>query len=222
MCVPQALEWMVVQEFHRAQGHIGIDKLIQEVSRRFHLANPHKLKEIAHKLVQICPTCQACNPPNWQSKGPIEPTPIPPHIFTSIVMDIFSMPPIIHDGIPFDSMLVAADRHSGWVMAEPVQKVGLTARKVGTIMYHRWTELGCIPAHITSDKGPQFTGTWWKTMCQKLGIHHFYSQAYRPQGNGRAERAGKQVMTGVGNSKRKKGLIGLKDYQGSFNNSMTP
>ena len=37
-------------------------------------------------------------------------------------------------------------------------------------------------------------GAWFRGMCARLGIRQAYSQAYRPQANGRAERAGRQII----------------------------
>ena len=51
-----------------------------------------------------------------------------------------------------------------------------------------------MPAVITSDRGPQFRGQWWRTMCARLGIRMAYSQSYRAQSNGRAERAGQSLI----------------------------
>ena len=59
-----------------------------------------------------------------------------------------------------------------------------------------WEIFG-IPSVITSDQGSQFSGQWWKTMCARLGIRQAYSQAYRPQANGRAEVAGKTIINAL-------------------------
>ena len=48
-----------------------------------------------------------------------------------------------------------------------------------------------IPSVITSDQGPQFVSAYFKTLCSRLGIRQAHSQVRRPQGNGRAEAAGK-------------------------------
>ena len=37
-------------------------------------------------------------------------------------------------------------------------------------------------------------GQWWRTICARLGIRQAWSQAYRPQANGRAEVARKTLM----------------------------
>ena len=36
---------------------------------------------------------------------------------------------------------------------------------------------------------------WFQTMCARLGVRQAFSQAHRPQGNGRAEVAGRQIIT---------------------------
>lgn len=95
----------------------------------------------------------------------------------------------------FDCMLICVDRLSGWIIARPSQKDGLTAEKTAhMILDHGWNEVG-IPSLITSDQGPQFVGQYWKTICHRMGIRHAYSQAHRPNANGRAEKAGGQLIT---------------------------
>ena len=46
---------------------------------------------------------------------------------------------------------------------------------------------------VITDMGAQFLGTWWKTMCSRLGIRRADSHVYRHQGNGKAERTGKDL-----------------------------
>ena len=55
--------------------------------------------------------------------------PIPDRIFSSVCLDIFSMPPEVWCGTSYDCMLVCVDRLSGWIVAKPTQKIGLTAEK---------------------------------------------------------------------------------------------
>ena len=95
-------------------------------------------------------------------------------------------------GEKYDCFLLCVDRHSGWTLARPSQKAGLTGDKAAHLLLDGgW---GGIPAVITSDQGPQFTSAWWQTMCARLGIRGAYSQAHRPQANGRAEVAGRVLQ----------------------------
>ena len=93
--------------------------------------------------------------------------------------------------------MVCVDRHTGWILARPCQKLGLTAEKAAHLLLDNGWETFGVPAVITSDQGPQFVGQWWKTMCARLGIRVAYSQAYRAQANGRAEVAGKTIIASL-------------------------
>jgi transposase InsO family protein len=120
-------------------------------------------------------------------------TPIPARIMESVSLDIFSPPPVFWQDRFYDACIVVVDRHSGWIVAIPTEKEGLTAEKAAhLVMEHGWS-LFVEPRIITTDQGPQFTGQWWRTMCARLGVRTAFSQAYRPQANGRAERAGKTL-----------------------------
>ena len=116
---------------------------------------------------------------------------------SSVAIDIFSLPSVEWRGNNFDSLLVCVDRHSGWIVARPCTKVGLTAERAAHLMLDGGWETFGIPSVITSDQGPHFAGKWWKTMCARLVIRQAYSQAYRPQANGRAEVAGKTVINSL-------------------------
>ena len=69
-------------------------------------------------------------------------------------MDLFSLPPVVQDGKTLDTLIVCVDRHSGWIVAIPERKVGLTGAKVALAMVkHQWRPFG-VPSVITSDQGP--------------------------------------------------------------------
>ncbi|WP_371079199.1 hypothetical protein, partial [Salmonella enterica] len=54
---------------------------------------------------------------------------VPDRIFDSVCVDIFSMPPVNWQQQDFDCMLICVDRTSGWILARPATKTGLTAEK---------------------------------------------------------------------------------------------
>jgi hypothetical protein len=117
-------------------------------------------------------------------------TPAP---MASVAMDLFSMPPV-KVGVEYDTISVCVDRHSGWIVAVPCLKLGLTGAKVARAMIqHQWRPFG-IPSVITSDQGSHYVGAWWKAMCAGLGVRHAVSHAYHHRANGRAERAGQQLI----------------------------
>ena len=145
-------------------------------------------------MKQNCLTCQGCDKPYWQAKGPIECHPIPERVFTSVCLDVFAMPDVEWDDQKFDCILLCVDRLSGWIVAQPTLKLGLTAKKAAHLMLDSGWNIFGVPTTITTDMGAQFVGKWWRTLCARLGVRQAFSQAHRPQANGRAERAGQQLI----------------------------
>ena len=122
-----------------------------------------------------------------------EPSPVPPHIFDSIALDIFKMPATKYDGREYDCFVLCVDRLSGFVYAWPEREEGLTGRKGALKMLEKWEVMG-IPRLVTVDRGAQFVSSWWRTLCGSLGVDIRYSQAYHHRANGRAERAGQSIQ----------------------------
>lgn len=194
ICVPEARVAQVVRDHHVSTGHVGVKRLVSDLQRRYAWPSTTRVFEVAQKVRRECVVCQACEHPNWSLRHPIVPTPVPAHVMSSVALDIFSLPEVEWRGETFDSMLLCVDRLTGWVLARPTAKVGLTAEKAAhLVMDGGWDTFG-VPAIITSDQGPQFVGQWWRTLCARLGIRQGYSQAYRPQANGRAEVTGKTLI----------------------------
>ena len=195
LCVPHELIPTVVIAHHAISGHLGVDKLVKECSRRYVILDEKFWKDWSQKARRYCTICVQCDPPTWQKRGKIGRFPILPSIWDSIAIDIFSMPSEEFEGRVYNAIIICVDRHSGWVIAIPTNKIGLTSEKVGKLLYYRWLDLGGgIPSIITSDQGPQFTGKFFAALCSLMGIRQAFTQAYRAQANGRAERAGRQIL----------------------------
>ena len=128
--------------------------MIKELRLRFIFAPASKPEDIVAKVRRACDVCQATEPPNWASKGPIRGNPVPERLWASVCMDMFSMPPVEWQEEIFDCFfLLCVDRLSGWMLARPSTKLGLTGEKAAHLMLDGgWGELG-IPAQVTSDQG---------------------------------------------------------------------
>ena len=111
-----------------------------------------------------------------------------------VFLDVFFIPEVGWEGERFDSFLLCVDRHSGWTIARPTRHAGLTGEKAAHLLLDSgWGEMG-LPAVITSDQGAQFASHFWRTLCARLGVRGAYSQAHRPQANGRAEVGGRVLQ----------------------------
>ena len=78
----------------------------------------------------------------------------------SVAMDVFAMPEVTVDGETYDCVILAVDRHSGYIVAVPGKKskkkdkkdkhgVGLQAKTVANAMIRHWlTILRCPSCHL--------------------------------------------------------------------------
>ena len=150
---------------------------------------------VVKEVRQTCQTCQACDAPNFPGAGCWQPTSIPDRPMTSIAIDIVSMShTTTWDSRDVDSCLVLVDCHTGWVCDWPTAKSGFTAKMAAQMVHFQWFDVFGVPTTITSDLGPHFVGSWWKTLCALKGIHHATAISYQSQTNGRAEKAISQVL----------------------------
>ena len=109
------------------------------------------------------------------------------------------------DGETYDCVILAVDRHSGYIVAVPGKKskkkgkkdkhgVGLQAKTVANAMIRHWLTIFDVPAVICSDRGSQFVGTSFKTMGKQMRIRYAKTVAYHSRSNGRAEVGGRQMF----------------------------
>jgi hypothetical protein len=194
LCVPLDLCEAMVQDKHESGGHVGQTRLLHELKLHYLFPPSIILSKLIKKVRSSCLVCQKCDKPNWQKKGPIEFHPIPEKVMSSVGIDIFALPATTWEEQQYDCMVLCIDRLSGWVIARPSTKLGLTGSKAAHLLLDAGWDWFGIPHVITSDQGTQFVSSWWTTMCARLGIRHAYSQAHRPQANGKAERAGQSII----------------------------
>ena len=191
ICVPEARVWETMVAFHMASEHVGVERSVQAMKIHFIFPTSTTLLQTMREVRRRCTVCPACDPPTWSLKMPLAMTKVPDRVMVSVSLDVFHLPEVVWMGAKYDSMVVCVDRLSEWVIARPTQAVGLTAEKAAhLVMENGWETFG-VPSLITSDRGTQFVGQWWKTMCARLGVRQAFSQAYRHQANGKAEVTGR-------------------------------
>ena len=193
LLVPESRVLELCEAWHHHMLHPGVKKQALDMQRRFEI--DHIVLYTAIKKVRKgCSVCQARNPDNRNVKGEPQWTPVPDQPMESVAMDVFSMPEVHIGKETFDCVVLCVDRHSGYVVAVPARKKGLLAKEVAVMMIRHWLTVFDIPRTICSDRGPQFTGGWFKAMCSLMGIRHAKSVAYLSRSNGRAEVAGRQLF----------------------------
>ena len=204
LLVPENRVEELIDHWHNAQlMHPGRDKMQQDLEWRFKF--PPGYYAILDRYCSDCAVCRATKSPNHSTAGNPVYTAIPEAPMRSVAMDVFAMPEVTVDGETYDCVILAVDRHSGYIVAVPGKKskkkdkkdkhgVGLQAKTVANAMIRHWLKIFDVPAVICSDRGSQFVGTWFKTMCKHMGTRHAKTVAYHSRSNGRAEVAGRQII----------------------------
>ena len=134
ICVPESLAATVFHEVHH-QGHGGIAKTIEIVSRRYTFPCCVDVKTLIGEHVKGCGVCQAAKPRVGVQPSACKFHPIPSHIFSSICVDFLSLPQSVHKGELFDTVLVIVDRTSGYVVTHPLRKFDFAGQDLGRVFF---------------------------------------------------------------------------------------
>ena len=205
LLVPENRVEELIDHWHNAQlMHPGRDKM-QQQNLKWRFKFPPGYYAILDRYCSDCAVCRAAKSPNHSTAGNPVYTAIPEAPMRSVAMDVFAMPEVTVEGETYDCVILAVDRHSGYIVAVPGKKskkkdkkdkhgVGLQAKTVANAMIRHWLTIFDVPAVICSDRGSQFVRTWFKTMCKHMGIRHAKTVAYHSRSNGRAEVAGRQMF----------------------------
>ena len=184
--VPENMRPDILEQLHH--GHMGIER-----SRRLARESVYwpGINEDINKLIKSCDTCQEMQPS--QQKEPLQPHDIPPHSWTKLATNLFTL-----DG---EDYLVITDYYSKYPILSKLRNT-----KSETVVQAISTTFSLFgpPNTIVSDNGPQYTGQPFKNMCLKWGINHTTSSPRYPRSNGLAERTVRTVKTLVQKCKKTK------------------
>ena len=133
-CVPRSISVEVILAYH-SQCHPGVPKLLSLLGRRYIFSLTMKeLHKACSDVCHHCQVCQAVKPRKGQVPGTMDFFPIPQEIFSSLCMDFVDLEPCKGtDGCTYDYCLVIVCRLSGYIVAIPCKKDGLTAKKVAQL-----------------------------------------------------------------------------------------
>ena len=166
--VPENRPEDVIQHWHNAQWmRPGRNKLQNYFESSFLF--PPGYYTVLNRYCKACAVCRATKHPNGSTAGNPVYTVIWESPMRTISMDVFAMPEVTVEREVFDSVVLAVDRHSGYIAAVPGKKskkkdkrdkhgVGLQAKTVAQAMIWHWLTVFDVPAVICSDRGTQLVG----------------------------------------------------------------
>ena len=87
------------------------------------------------------------------------------------------------------------DRNMRWLEVTELDDV--TASTVVSGFLRTWVSRYGVLVSMVTDRGIQFTGKLWSTMCMKLHISHRTMTSYHPESNGMIERVHRTLKASV-------------------------
>ena len=183
----QHLRTRLIKEFHDTPsvGHPGRAKTYELVSRSYWWKTMDQ--DIA-RYVRNCHSCARSKHPRQAYQGWLRSLPVPTRRWTDVSLD-YTTPtnPSTHLGVTYKHILVFVDRLTKLRHLEPT--VTMEPLEAAQIFIRAVYRHHGLPERLVSDRGTQFTSTFWKCLCESLGIKPTYSTAWHPETDGQTENA---------------------------------
>jgi hypothetical protein len=184
-----AIQTRIMHECHDTPlgGHLGKDKTIEQVKRRFYWPG---MDAVIQKYVTSCDACQRNKPSQQSPIGLMKPLPIPSRPWQQVSLDLITALP--KSKLGNDAIVVFVDKLTKMVHYVAT-KTNVTAPQLATIFMREVVRLHGVPESILSDRDPRFTAHFWRAFWSQLGTTLTMSTAYHPQTDGQTERANRTL-----------------------------
>ena len=196
--VPQSIASQVIRKLH-ACAHLGQGKTLELFVRRFHADMPDaRLRETVKKVLSDCVVCAHAKARRGPHPDSCKPFPVPSFPFSSVAIDLVDLPEVRKQSTKTENLanyaMVIVCRLTGYVMAIPCCKEGLTSRMAAELFLHRCGFFMSLPRDIQADNQSIISSTLFNALCNLAGIEQAKSITYRPKSNGRAEWAAQSTI----------------------------
>jgi transposase InsO family protein len=177
--VPEPFRRAIFDAVH-GLAHPGIRATKRMISSRYLWPN------LAAEVTRWCRSCQDCQRAKVtaQPAAAVQPIEVPTQRFSHIHLDLVGPLPASPEG--YTHVLTVIDRSTRWAEALPLRAVA--AADCAAAFVDGWVARYGVPAAVTSDRGVQFTSSFWAATMKLLGIKQKLTTAFHPQANGAVER----------------------------------
>ena len=190
----------VIQAVHYV-AHPGTPKTLELFKQHFHVRNlsDNDLRDRVKEVVDACVLCAQCRVRRGPPPDSCEPFPVLSYPFASVAMDFVSLPEVKHPetGVKVDYAMVIMCCLTGYILAIPCRQEGLTSNKAAALLLHYCAPFTGMPREIHSDNQSIISSDFFDALCGLAGITQAKSIVYRPQSNGRAERAVQSISNAL-------------------------
>ena len=169
--VPNAWRRHIFETIH-GLSHPGIRATQKLISTKFVW---HGLRRQVAHWVRTCVSCQTAKVQR-HTKAPLATFSVPHRRFDHVHIDIVGPLPPSREG--HTHLLTMVDRFPRWPEAIPLTDTSTITCARAFILH--WIARFGLPAHLSSDRGPQFTSQLWTDIACLLGTTLHHTTAYYP------------------------------------------
>jgi transposase InsO family protein len=182
------LRTKVIQSVHDSAvyGHPGRDATASILARDFYW--PLQSRHV-RQFLRNCDHCGRNKVWREHKHGLLRPLPVPDRFFQEISMDFMTDLP---DSQGNRYLWVIKDRLSKWIVLEAMS--GMKAEDCAERFMDCRVRHHGLPRAITSDRGTNWTSTFWTELCRLVGVQRRLSSAYHPQTDGGPERMNQEAQ----------------------------
>lgn len=175
---------IIIKECHDApfSAHPGIPRTVRNITVNYWWP---KLLSQVNKYVRYCPSCQAMKASTEKQAGLLRAVQAPKSRWDIVSMDFITGLPVTANG--YSAIMVVVDKLTKMARFIPcTENVG--AQETAELYCKYVFKDHGFPLQIITDRGPQFTGSFFKALCTLLGTTQCLSSAAHPQTDGQTER----------------------------------
>jgi transposase InsO family protein len=184
-CVPEnnQLRLRLIQEHHDTAlaWHPGQAKTFDLLDRHYYWKEMGKQVD---QYVWNSHSCQQLRTTRHATFGVLLPLSVPEKPWEDFSMDFVVR---LHECEGFDAVWVVVDRLSKMRHFIP-RHTTIDAVGLAKVFLQEVVRLQGLPKTIISDRGPQFDSTFWRQICNRLGIDRWMSTPFHAQTDGQTER----------------------------------
>lgn len=176
LCLPSDMREKVLVEEHDDALHLGVDKTIAKVKRKYYW--PQLTKDV-RSHIQKCTICKQSKPSNRAQHPEMGRQRITTKPFQLIALDFIQSLPRSKTGNAH--LLVIMDIFSKFCLLFPLRKI--SAPQVCQILEQNWFRRYSTPEYLISDNATTFLSKDFKALLDKYGIKHWRNSRHHSQSN---------------------------------------
>ena len=186
----EPLKTALIQRSHdsHATGHPGRNNTLAIISREFYWP---LMSTMVRRFCRNCDVCGRSHVWRTRRQGLLLPLPVPDRFHKELSIDFMTDLPKKTPTEP-SYLMVITDRLLKSVTLEAMNS--MEAKSCAERFLNCHYRFHGFPTALTSDRGSNWVGEFWTTLCKGAGIEQRLSTAFHPETDGSTERMNQEVL----------------------------